>query len=286
LSHALATATAALALGLAASPAFAEQSSLHQAADPVPGRSDLVFADLVRLAVPDLAKTGDDYEGHLKANPRHLAGKEYEGDDEPDSVTLGYVELRHIRVGGKPRLLVLADLGPEPGMVAGLALLMLITDEPHPRLLDAADVGMDRDTGFGWAGPLPLGPGDDAFVTYSEHNDADLTLGGFLVAEAVGDHLKMVDVFNVTSENLCSWGVVEDAKFATAADPGRAYRRIAVTVSAAFKHTGDDGCNDEKLPPAGTHLFRASYRWDAAHGAYVAAASQLPALAKLNDKYP
>jgi len=275
----------ALALLLALSGrAMAGPSVVVKPADAAPGHPGLTYLDLVRLAVPGLAMNPADQqiEASLAATPRHLAGKDHEAAP-PDPVVLGFMQARTILVGGKRRLLVLADLGAPPDVVAGTALLMLFDDGPKPRLLDAADVSLDQDTEFADAPSLPLGPGDQAVVTYSEHDDADLTMGAFMIVSAVGDRLRMVDKVAVTSEKLCSWTGVETPTFTTAPDPGRPFRRIGLTLKAVFTHTGEDGCNDEKHPRAGVRVFRATYRWNPARGGYVAATSDLKALDTLNQ---
>lgn len=106
---------------------------------------------------------------------------------------LGAIEDRRILVGGKKRIALLADLGSKESRIENLALLMLFDDEGRaPTLLDAADVGIDRDTGFANQAVLPLGQGDSALANWSEHNSAGLTMGGYMIVSPVGDHLAMV----------------------------------------------------------------------------------------------
>jgi hypothetical protein len=279
-------ALAGLLAALAAGPALADEDSLKQADDAVPGHPGLTYADLVRQAVPDLAPSpdGQQVEGHFAKPPRHLAGKEFEGDPS-DPAVLGYIEDRRILVGGRKRIVLLADLGGKEGRVEGLALLMLFGDEGlAPKLLDAADVGLDKDSAFAEQSVLPLGPGDAALVTYSEHDDADLTMGAYMVVSPIGDRLGMIDEVAVTSESLCSWRGVETARFTTAPDRGRPYRKVEATVTAAFTHTGEEGCSDEQLPKAQTFTYRAAYRWNAPQRRFQQARSTLGGLDALNKK--
>src|SRR5262249_60952082 len=112
------------------------------------------------------------------------------GPAEP--AVLGLIEDRRIRVGGKKRIALLAELGGKESRIEGLALLMLFDDEGGtPVLLDAADVGIDKDTAFADQAVLPLGAGDSALITWSEHDDADLTMGGYIIVSPVGDRLAM-----------------------------------------------------------------------------------------------
>jgi hypothetical protein len=257
-------AVGAVALLALARPAWAS-GDIHNGTDPVPGHPGMTYIDLIKQAVPDLAMNSQDnaFEGHLAAKPRHVAGVDEQGGPSDNSVTLGYVEERRIKVGGKPRIAVLADLGPKEGQVAGLALLMLFTDTAKPKLLDDADVGMDKDSVIAEHAVLPLGPGDDALVTYSEHDDADLTMGGYVLISPVGDHLTMVEFMQLTSVVACGWTDVQTTKFSTAPDPGRAYRKIVVRVASRFRRT-DPSCGATDVPKAHSTTFSGAYRWNAA----------------------
>jgi hypothetical protein len=272
---------------LAAAPAVAGEDRLMDAGDAVPGHPGMTYEDLVRLAVPDLALSPDDHrvEGHLAARPRHLAGPEFQDDDPADlAVELGSVEDKRILVGGKKRIALLADLGGHEGRVEGTALLILLNDEgPTPKLVDMADVAIDKDTVFAEQAVLPLAAGDVALVTWSEHDDADLTLGGYMLISPIGDRLAMVARIALTSENLCSWHGIESVRFATTPDPASPYSRILATAKAVFTGTNEDGCNDEKHPK-GTHVFRAAWRWSPVSQRYEISGSTLGGLDALNNK--
>src|SRR5262249_61210949 len=88
---------------LAAAPAIADQAPLKKAGDAVPGHPGLTYADLVRQAVPDLGPSADDrrVEGHFRTPPRHLAGKEFQGEPSEPAV-LGFIKDRaHLGGGNK-----------------------------------------------------------------------------------------------------------------------------------------------------------------------------------------
>jgi hypothetical protein len=240
------------------------RAAILEGGDPVPGHPGMTYLDLIKQAVPDLAKNAadDKVEGHFATIPRHIAGADFQGDP-PDYVTLGFVEERRIRIGGKPRIVLLADLGPKPDRVEGLALLMLFTDTSRPTLLDDADVGMDQDSVLAEHAVLSLGPGDDAIVTYSEHDDADLTEGGYVLISPIGDHLRLIQILDVDSIKACGWSNIESSKFSTAPDAGRAYRKIEVQLSARFRHT-DPSCGPRDVPKAHSTVLSATYRWNGA----------------------
>lgn len=279
---------AVLALGcvLAATPAIADQGPLKNAGDTVPGHPGLTYADLVRQVAPDLRLNADDHrvEGHFKMPPRHLAGEVFQGEPSEPAV-LGFIEDKRIRVGGKKRIALLADLGGKEGRIESLALLMLFDDEGGtPKLLDAADVGIDKDTGFADQAVLPLGSGDSALVTWSEHGAAGLAMGGYMIVSPVGDRLAMVAQVPLTSESLCGWKAIETAHFGTASDPGGPLHRIEATVTVRISHTGQDGCNDEHQPAAATHIFHAAWGWNPDSRRFEPSASTLDGLEALNKQ--
>jgi hypothetical protein len=278
---------ACLALSCAAAtPAAAIDDRFHDPGDAVAGHPGLTYFDLIKRVAPDLAKNAADgeFEGHLAKPPRNLAGDEFEGADPPDTATVGFIEDRRIRVGGKPRMALLVDLGGKPDRIEGLALLMLFTDAPKPRLLDAADVGVDKDTSFSDQWPvLHVGPGDDALVTYSEHDDADYTAGGYLVVSPIGDHLRMVGLFGTQSVKACGWSNIETTTISTSPDPGGPYRQIDVKVGAVFRHT-DPSCGAHDVPKAHSAAFHATYRWNAAAHAFETPSHIAARLKAFNDR--
>src|SRR5215468_4789974 len=101
---------------VAATSAIAGQDPLKNPDDVVPGHPGLTYADLVRQAVPDLGFNGDDHrpEGHFRTPPRHLAGEVFQGEPSEPAV-LGFIEDKRIRVGGKKRIALLAELGGKEG---------------------------------------------------------------------------------------------------------------------------------------------------------------------------
>jgi hypothetical protein len=272
-----------------ATVALAVAGSAHAApiapGDRVPGHPAVTYLDLVRQAVPSLAPNRKD--GQVEGRPgrrfRHIAGSDYEGDP-PDPLVLGYIQDRRIQVGGKPRLLVFADLGPDPDRAQGTGLLLLFDDAPKPRLLDAADVSIDKDTEISdAAGKLSLGPGDDAIVTYGEHNDADLTMGGYVLISPIGDRLRMVGIAHVVSARLCGWTSTQSARFASTPDPPRPHARVDAVVRMKIARTDED-CGDQPRPKASVRAFNARYRWNTASGRYETEFSQFKALDALNEK--
>ena len=271
-----------LAAAAAALAGAARALEMIEPADPVPGHPGVTYLDLVRQAAPDL-KPNDaahDVEGHPTGTYRHIAGKVYQAEP-PDPLVLGFIQDRRITVGGKRRIVILADLGQDEESVQSTALVLLFDDAPKPRLLDVADVSIDKDTEFAPdVGKPMLGPGDEAIVTYSEHLDASLAMGGYVLISPIGDRLRLIGLANVTSIKSCGWDRIESPKITVQPDPGHAHPRVQLTVRVKTTHTeGDCG---EPIPRAGTRDFTARYRWNNAAGRYDTESSQFKALDALN----
>jgi hypothetical protein len=270
---------AALAGCVAAAPALA---STIDAADVVPGHPGVTYLDLIRQAAPGLAtnRSTQQVEGHLAALPRHLAGKDFEGDP-PDPLVLGLIEDQRIKEGGKPRIALLADFGPDTDRVQSATVLMLFDDAPRPKLLDAVDVGLDKESGFNEPAKLALGPGDDALVTYSEHFNSDQTYSGRLLVLVRHDRFRLIDRIFTLADRACGWDRTERPAFSVR--PGQPYGEIDVVVTEALKRSGET-CGDDKIPKAYRRRWETVYRWNAGKGAFVAGPDGLSRLGALDEK--
>jgi hypothetical protein len=268
---------ASLAVAIA-SPVAGAPSPLMSPGDAVPDHPGMDYIALVRLAISDLALNPDDHqiEGHLSAPPpRRLAGDAPDAPASSDPIALGNVQDKRILVGGHRRIALLADVGD------GQALLILYDDEGSaPKVLDQAEVDLDRYTAFVDDARLTLGPGDEALATYSEHDDADLTMGHYLLISTVDDRLQMIDRFDVNSVRMCGWNGVQSARFDTRPDAGRRFRRIDLAVTYVVTRIAEE-CGD-KRPKSHKQMFSASYRWDAAGRRFVTSSDALKRLAALN----
>ena len=266
-------------VSLAAGAAAADAPDVH---DVAPGHPGVTYLDLLRQEIPDLTDNAADNqtEGHL-SRLHHLLGKTNEGDP-PDPVVAGYLEDVRINAGGHRRIVLLAPLGDDPDRAQGTALLGLYDDAPRPKLLAAIDVGVDRDTSLNDPAKLPLGPGDDALVTYSEHGNSEQGYATRLLILVRDDRLRLIDSVFTLSDHGCGWERDETPVFSTRADPGRAYRRIDVVVSETLKHQSAS-CGDEAIPKAYARTYHGSWRWDAGTASFKPQTRELDRLDKLNQ---
>jgi hypothetical protein len=285
----LLTACLALTFGIAAG-ARADDDRLFDPGEAVAGHPGMDYLALVKLALPTLALSPDDHR--VEATPpnpqlRNLAGDQYQADPS-DPMVLGHIEDRRIKIGGQPRIVLLADFGKDKDRNQDYAVLILMTDEPTPRVLDMADVGVNWDTFFAnqdsfaaGSSVLRLGPGDAALVTHSERDDEDLTVDDFELIAMTGDHFDLINRVRLASEHVCGWDGSQTVKYATRRDPGRRYRRIDLTVRSAFTHPPGE-CGPGRIPPAGAHTYRASFRWNAARGHFDGRTDELKRLENFN----
>ena len=156
---------------LAAGQGSAAAAELH---DPVTGRADLTYNDLIKLMVTDLptADSAGEPSAQSIARYRHIEGKDAETEPR-GPVAVKYFSPLEIRADGAHRLLILADLGESDMSAAEFVLLGLFdAAAKKPKLLDLIEVGTDRLTGFADQPLLPLGRGSDLIVVRSEHLDA------------------------------------------------------------------------------------------------------------------
>jgi hypothetical protein len=271
----IAGAVAALALG---GVACAGAADVH---DAVAGHPGVTYLALLRQAIPDLADYPDakDAEGSLK-RVRHLAGKGFTGQP-PDPVAITAVEDVRFRSGGRPRIAILANLGPSAGSSLSSTLLAVFDDAPRPRLLDVADVGLDIDTGFDVRPTFALGPGDDALVTHSWHANSNQTFGRRLLAILRGDALQPIGIVDTFEDHACGWVRTEEPTFTARPGAGHALPRIDVAVVEAME-PNDEDCAGAKPPKAYQRTWRGGWRWSATTGAYHPAPGDLDRLDKRN----
>jgi hypothetical protein len=247
----------------------------------VPGHPGVTYLSLLKQVIPNLAYNAADRQaqGHLKSL-RHILGKD-SGSDPPDPVVAGFVEARTIKAGGKTRLALLVDLGQAEDSTQSTTLLALYDDAPRPKLLDAVDVGADKETGLDdHPSQISLGPGDDALVVYSGHGNSNQSYQSHLVIFVRNDRFQLLSDTFVLSDNGCGYDRKETPIFATT--PGQPYAALVVTVTETLTRSGDD-CGDQSVPKPYKRIWRTIWKWDAAAGRFVDTAHGLDKLDKLNQ---
>jgi hypothetical protein len=262
--------------------ALARAAAAAELTDPVPDHPSVTMFDLAKLVVPDLVSTPDGASGHKAVAFRHIEGKDMLAPPE-DPIVLGVPPIDTAVVPGRPdRVVALIDLGGSDGNVEEAAVLALVAFDPGPRLLDVVEVGNDRWTAMETDHMPLLAVGSPLIVVESDHWNSNETYNEAEMIFIRGDRFELIDSIFTFDESFCAYSRVEEPTYRAIAGPG-AYRAVEVSVKETVKRTGEDGCSDEKPPPAGVHVYSGVYRWDPAKGRYVGRSKALDKLATLNQ---
>jgi hypothetical protein len=249
--------------------------------DAVPGHPGLTAFDIARLVVTDLRAGPDGATGHKVVAFRHIEGKDGLAPPE-DPVQLGVPPVDMAAVPGRAdRLLALIDLGASDGNVEEAEVLALVGFDPTPKLLDVVEVGNDRWTGMDTDHMPLLAPGSPLIVVDSGHSNSNESYASTDLIFLDGDRFRLIDTLFTFNESFCAFDRTEESTYRPIAGPG-AYRALEVSVKETVKLTGEDGCSDQKPPPAGVHVYAGVYRWDAAKRRFVVHSRALDRLAALN----
>lgn len=263
------------------SAARADEVTFPDLGAAVPGIDGVTYLDLVRQVVPDIAAADGGYQGHKVIDVRHIGGEAMQSPP-PDTISLFNVGALPVRSDGKDRLLLLLDLGQGTDAAEGFAVLALYSLVGLPTLVDAVNVGYDRNTYFFDEGRLSLGEGKDLVLTTSTHfnsNQAYVTTAMILVRN---DRLQLVDTVFTFSDKSCSFESEQMPKFRAGDRDGLTYSDIVATVTETTKLTGEV-CSGEQAPKEATRKITVTYRWDEASSRFVAGSDAFEVLAKENE---
>jgi hypothetical protein len=276
---ALIHATALSTLLAAPIPATAQEISHADIWQEVAGHKGVAVLDLVRLVAPDIAVTDGVARGNHLVQMRYVSG----GDEVPPSPTgfeVSGISAIDVRSGGKDRVAALI----EPGQVADtdepLAVLALFDVSGTPRLLDAVDVALDRDTSLVESGRLDLGAGTDAILTRSSHFNSSQGYAATALVLLKDDRFELIDTVYTFDENVCSFERRQETAFKAVPKAG-GMADIAATVTETTMPR-DEGCDGE-VPPAGTRTIAVTYGWDAASSRYEPDSDAFEVLARENE---
>jgi hypothetical protein len=261
--------------------ALANAASAADLTDAVPGHPGVTAFDLAKLVVTDLVTSPDGATGHKMVGLRHIEGKDMLAPPE-DPVVLGVPPIDMAAVPGRAdRVLALIDLGGSDGNVEEAAALALVGFDPKPKLLDVVEVGNDRWTAMDTDHMQVLAAGSPLIVVDSGHWNSNESYDSTDLIFLRGDRFQLIDTMFTFNESFCAYDRAEEPTYRTIAGPG-AYRALEVSVKETVKLTGEDGCTDQKPPPAGVHIYAGVYRWDPAKRRFVVHSKALDTLAALN----
>ena len=269
---------ALLALALfwmTAGRAFAEPVSFPGLTEPVAGRKDVTFADLVRLVAPGAVESG---EGTIDV--RHIAGDAW-SDPGPEAMRLVKLAAVPARSGGRDRTVLLLDFGPAQDSASGFVVLALFDVTGEPRLLDAADIAFDRWTAFAEPVRLPVGEGDDLLVTRSTHFNSSQGYATTALILLRGDRFALVDTISTFDDRACTFERTQ--RLGIRQGTGTPLADIRATVSERTTVSAGQ-CGEATVPEPGTRNIAVTYRWDAAGERYSADSDAFDVLARENER--
>jgi hypothetical protein len=271
-----------LAALLLAGAVRAENAVTADPGEMVPGTHGVTYLDLLRQIVPDIAAIDNGYEGHRTIELRHIGGDEM-ASDAPDPIDVSAISVLPVQSDGKDRLLLLVDLGYSDTSVASFSVLALLTTGDGPKLLDAADVGYDRLTGFNEPAALSLGEGKTLIITQSSHFNSNQNYEATPMILLRNDRLQLVDVVWTFDDHSCSYERHEVPHFRSGDRDARAYFDVVATVTETTTLSNED-CGDEQPPQPGTRTFTVTYRWDDAVSKFLPDSDAFDRLAKENEE--
>jgi hypothetical protein len=227
--------------------------------DAISEGTETTYFDLALQFAPGLANTPSD--GRALSAIRHLGGDELPATIASPSI--GGIDRIDIRQAGKPRMLVLFDFGQADDAAEGINVLALYDVTGAPRLLDAMNVGLDRENSFLEPGYVVLSPTFGmALVRNSHHNAGEEYLQSSLIG--IWDD-KLHDVDTVFS---MSWLTAEED---LTVRPSFAAVKGELALDATFtitrKHC-ESACVLDADYPSMTERVKARYNWDAAAGKF------------------
>jgi hypothetical protein len=178
------------------------------------------------------------------------------------------------RSAGKDRVAALFKLTPD-----GEAVLALYDLSGAPKLLDAADIALDRSTAFAGRGRLAIGPGDDVLVVDSKHFNSSQGYAAITLLTVEGDRIRPVDTIYTLDENGCGYRRTQQPSFSTVPDAGS---HGSITAQVVDSIEAVDELCDEEPPLPSNRAITVTYRWDGTR--YRADSDAFTRLAKENEK--
>jgi hypothetical protein len=251
----LAQSGAALAAGPVSTPKLAER---------VIAGSTTTFADLVRLVVPGLTIRDGTASGERVIAVRDIDAAGPSDEAGPTPAVLSRLEAVPVRSGGRERVALLMDFGAGE-VTPGFVVLALFAIDGAPRLLDAANVGLDRDTSFLDPGRLRVGAGDDMLLTRSSHFNAGQNYSLAALILVRDDRLELVDTILAFSDMACSYARTQTLDVRQG--EGTPFADVVVSVTEETTTSGQD-CEEAATPEPGNRTIAATYRWVAGSHRY------------------
>ncbi len=269
------TAIAALTLFLlAVAPAHAVVVKLT---DAIPGH-DKVWADLVRILVPDLTLKDDIGSAETVIPLRHIM--EEEGGRPPATIELGEIQAISFRGNSDDGTLLYFELGQSDERLEVTAYLAFFDE--RLRLVDAVDVGMGPRNGLGDV--FPVAPHGDAIVVYGTYGNSAYRASLYTAIFLDNGRFKPIDRWTVSEASGCGWLQVQSIGFETVAEDA-SFWPVKVTLKDTVETDLTVSCPDP-LPAGEAEAADVTYRWNESRRLYIPESDELQRfIASRPDRY-
>ena len=223
--------------------------------DRVSANSSTTYLDLALQFSPGLNATPADGGGLAKLP--HLGGPEASASITNPAIR--FIERIDITESGKPALLLLFDLGNADDAAQTVTVLALYDMTSAPRLLDAMDVGLDRETSLQDPSYAALSPDIGMiFLRNSHHNAGEEYLQTSLVGVWKGKLHEVDTIFSM------SWNA-GDRRTATTFSFTPVSNAVAVDAAVEIRKIQCSGyCEPDSEGTAKIEHLKVRYQWDAA----------------------
>jgi hypothetical protein len=240
--------------------AGSQEWQLREITAEVPGHSGTTYSALIKQVIPDLQVNETIATGHLAKPLRHIAAGY--GGELPVSLAIGSLRVLTFTVDGRQRLAILTDIGSVEVTVEQPTLLAIFDDDSIPKLLDAVDVGMDRDTSYGEPALVSISHGSQALVTRSNHFNSNESFETTALIILQAGRLKLVDTFSTYGVRTCSAATRQLLTFQQQpVGDANTYSNILATIEET-KIPTEETCDGENQPAAASKNAQTVYRWD------------------------
>lgn len=231
----------------------------------------------MRLAVPGLIQTGEDFRVGRPLELRHISGDPNQRIEIAADTMVASPRAMPALSAGRRRVAMMLDLGQPQDSAEGVALLALFDVEQEPKLLDLANVAYDRQTGFFDPGKLALPDGSTPLLIASSHSNSNQTYQTYVMVDLHGDRLRLIDTFFLLNEQGCGFESSQRPGFTASGSREKPAIRIVVSQTVTRRL---ESCGTDPLPPPGARKVSVTYTWQAASQRYARSSDVLDRLAK------
>jgi len=247
-----------------------QSANIHSA---VPGHPGTSYVDLLMQVISDLAENDSTPPGPSREPFPHIV--DGYGGDLPDRIAINSLQVVNFMVAGEPRIAILANIGQLETAVEQPALLSIFDGGKSLKLIDAVDVGMDRDTSFARPALVNIGRSTQALVIRSSHFNSSESFETTVLIFLRGRELELVDTFSTYHIRTCNEQKTQVVDFTEiSADDVGTYSDILVTIEERRSDL-EENCSDEVVTMPNAEVVSVVYRWNAELGDFIAASDTL-----------